>query len=88
MIKEIKYGMTSKGNFELNSLYSIGMNTGEIIGPVISGILVDFLGFSLSCAVVSCIGGALLALNSIKNRKRLINESLLESLQDEGPIKI
>ena len=88
MIREVKYGMTSKGNFELNSLYSIGMNTGEIIGPVISGILVDTLGFAMSCAVVSCIGGALLALNSIKNRRRVLNESLLENLQNEGPVKI
>ena len=80
--------MIKKGNFELNSIYSIGMNTGEIIGPVISGILVEYLGFSLSCALVSCIGGALLTLNLVKTRRRVITDSLLESVNREGPFKV
>ena len=88
MSKEIRYGMIKKGNFELNSIYSIGMNTGEIIGPVISGILVEYLGFSLSCALVSCIGGALLTLNLVKTRRRVITDSLLESVNREGPFKV
>jgi MFS family permease len=88
MIKEIKSGAITKGNIEVNSLYSIGMNTGEIIGPVISGILVDYLGFSLSCALVSLLGGLLLVLNfSLRKRRRLISQSLLEDNQG-SPIKV
>lgn len=58
MIKEINSSKFDNKDrlFELNSIYSMGLNTGEVLGPVISSVLSERLGFVLSSIFIIFIG--------------------------------
>jgi len=58
MIKEIKLSeFDDKGKlYELNSVYAMGLNVGEIIGPLISSLISERFGFVISSIFVISIG--------------------------------
>lgn len=58
MIKEIKLTKFDKKEklYELNSVYAMGLNVGEIIGPVISSLISERFGFVFSSIFIILIG--------------------------------
>ena len=65
---------------QLSSTYSMGMNLGEIVGPSISGVLINGLGFSMSCGFLAACGVALLITKFLVKTK---DYSKLELLNKE-----
>lgn len=71
------------GNYEdavaedLSGLVSMGMNMGEITGPIFSGIFAIFFNFSGSCFILSFAGFALIFSHLLLKTKRHKNKILL-----------
>ena len=86
MIGEVSnVGLSSKGDIAtVSSYFSMGINCGEIIGPLASGILSNMFHFNDSCIILGGIGILLiLANNTMRNndyskRMVLLNNSEIE----------
>ena len=67
---------------KLSSVFSIGMNVGEIAGPVVSGLFTGFFGFTASCITLSGIGTLLIVSHRFMKSKDFSNTQVLISDKD------
>ena len=66
------------------SLFNVGMNLGEITGPVLSGVFAGFTDFSGSCTIIAGIGMGLIVINlKLKQKYDSKSEPLLLNCSDD-----
>jgi MFS family permease len=74
---QLEIGLGKDSDNEISGLFSMSINLGEILGPVISGIFINLLTFNSSCSVLSLLGIILVIISKTLKTKNTNNTEVL-----------